>query len=52
MLSNPPCNHGPPYEEKVAKGPQYSQQTPPPAGAHACNRVALIITISCIKNEY
>ena len=23
-----------------------------PASAHACNRVALIITISCIKSEY
>ena len=25
---------------------------PHPAGDHACNRVALIITISCLKSEY
>ena len=53
------------YEEKVAKRLQYSQRTfffegggrptlapPPPAGAHACNRVALIIINFCIKSEY
>ena len=52
----------PPYEEKVAKRPPIEPKhffsfsrgegggrRPTLAGAHACNRVALIFTISCIK---
>ena len=51
----------PPYKEKVAKSPQYSQKNfvllsrwggGGLVDAHACNRMALIITISCIKSEY
>ena len=50
-------------KKKKRKGPQYSKKIevgggdglllpPLAASAHACNRVALIITISCIKSEY
>ena len=56
----------PPYEEKVAKRPYQKTcfyflfggggggdglLLPSPAGVHACNRAALIIT-TCIKSNY
>ena len=52
-----------PYEGKVAKRPPIEHKNffsfsrgggrrPTLAGAHACNYVALIFTISCIKSEY
>ena len=49
------------YKEKVAKSPQYSQKTfvllsRGGDGLYSCgrpcNRMALIVTISCIKGKY